>query len=74
MAKGLEEVFGMFPASVLHAAVVNNEGKEDGASFVAPETGGGFALVVAVGKEAFGQEIAASLPACLSPYMPMVIL
>ena len=46
---------GMLFANIFNAEVVYNESENDGAPFVAPETRGAFALVVAFLCKAFGK-------------------
>ena len=53
----IKEVVEVFNSNIFYAKVINNEAELDGKPFVAPETRGGFHLVVAFSKKARSEEI-----------------
>ena len=55
--KCVDEMIGVCFANIFHTEVIDTEGKADGSPIMCPETGVDFALVVAVGLEAFFKEL-----------------
>jgi hypothetical protein len=53
----IKEVVEVFDSNIFCAKVINNEAELDGTPFVAPETRGGFCLIVAFSQKARSEEI-----------------
>ena len=53
----MEQVFGVAAVNILDAKVVHNKDKDDGPPLVTPQARGSGTLVIAMGRESFGEEV-----------------
>ena len=69
----MEKVFGVASVNILDAKVVHNKDKYDGPPFVTPEARCSGTLVVAVGRESFGEEVIGQFASLLEAIDAFVI-